>query len=98
MIFVDLYESSSWPYIVFEAVFLVSKVQLLSSASRGGSSLDTLHSGVLVVSAVVDTESGVRAAEDGHLCANASQIVQPDLTRPCRRGGGDGGATLINPN
>lgn len=66
-------------------MFSVSKVQLLSSASRGGSGLGALHSGVLVVSAVVDTESGVRAAEDGRLSAGASQLVQPDLTRPCRR-------------
>lgn len=62
-------------------------MQLLSSASRAGSRLDALHSGVLVVSAVVDTESGVRAAEDGRLSAGASQLVQPDLTRPCRRRG-----------
>lgn len=66
-------------------MFSVSKVQLRSSASRGGSGLDALHSGVLAVSAVVDTESGVRAAEDGRLSAGASQLVQPDLTRPCRR-------------
>lgn len=97
MIFVDLYSSSSRLHVVFEAVFLVNKVQLLSSAGRGRSGLDTLHSGVLVVSAVVDTESGVRAAEDGRLCADASQIVQPDPTRPCRRGEGGGGA-LINPD
>lgn len=47
--------------------------------------LGTLHSGILVVSAVVDTKSAVLAAKDIRLSSVASQLVQPDPARPYRR-------------
>ena len=50
-----------------------------------GAILDTLHSGVLTMSTVVATDSRIRAVEDTRLWSCACQVIQPDLTGPCRR-------------
>lgn len=49
--------------------------------------LDTFHSCILGVLAVVITDTTVWAVKDIRLCSKALEVIQPDITGPCRTTG-----------